>query len=384
MPEGISDLRPGCVAECPGCRHRELSAAESEERKLQWLKRVLEPWVRAIEPVRAVSGEARWRYRDKTCLRAEWNGSSWQLGLRVGRGDDERVIDIPDCPVHSDRVRTVMRELARVLPGGPEHLPLVFVSVTGGIATLVLKCRELPALSVFERRELEPLLARTGLDGFFVNLNPSAGNRVVSSKGWVHLAGSESSRAGPPGQGLEHGPESFQQLIPALYEDALGEARAFLAPRDGDSVIDLCSGLGASLRIWLGKGARAIGVELSGESIRLSERNLVGPHLLRGRCSERLPQLDAWLAQPPEAGGRRERLLFANPPRLGLEPAVARWIAEDSRPRRVAYLSCSAGTLARDLSVLTGSGYGLKRIIPYDFFPQTHHVETLALLEREA
>ncbi|MDD3708601.1 MAG: hypothetical protein PHR17_10130 [Aminobacterium sp.] len=46
----------------------------------------------------------------------------------------------------------------------------------------------------------------------------------------------------------------------------------------------------------------------------------------------------------------------------------------------MAYLSCSAGTLARDLLYLEEKGYEVKHITPYDFFPNTYHVETLACL----
>ena len=49
----------------------------------------------------------------------------------------------------------------------------------------------------------------------------------------------------------------------------------------------------------------------------------------------------------------------------------------------MAYLSCSAGTLRRDLEALSGA-YEVARIIPYDFFPHTHHVESLVLLQHEA
>jgi hypothetical protein len=52
------------------------------------------------------------------------------------------------------------------------------------------------------------------------------------------------------------------------------------------------------------------------------------------------------------------------------------------RPQRIAYLTCSAGTLARDLCRLVDAGYAVTAIHPYDFFPLTHHVEALALLER--
>jgi tRNA/tmRNA/rRNA uracil-C5-methylase (TrmA/RlmC/RlmD family) len=50
---------------------------------------------------------------------------------------------------------------------------------------------------------------------------------------------------------------------------------------------------------------------------------------------------------------------------------------------RIAYLSCSAGTLARDLAGLESAGYVVCSLHPFDFFPLTHHVECLALLRLE-
>ena len=61
---------------------------------------------------------------------------------------------------------------------------------------------------------------------------------------------------------------------------------------------------------------------------------------------------------------------------------VARALFEELRPARYAYLSCSAGTLARDLALSESSGYRVTAIRPYDFFPNTHHVEALALAVR--
>ena len=93
-------------------------------------------------------------------------------------------------------------------------------------------------------------------------------------------------------------------------------------------------------------------------------------------CAQRLPQLDQWLAA--HAG---ERLLYVNPPRTGLEAEVLTWIIDTLRPRMMGYMSCSAGTLRRDLQALTAAGYTVVQLVPYDFFPQTYHVETLALLQ---
>jgi 23S rRNA (uracil1939-C5)-methyltransferase len=53
------------------------------------------------------------------------------------------------------------------------------------------------------------------------------------------------------------------------------------------------------------------------------------------------------------------------------------------RPSRIAYLSCSAGTLARDLECFEAAGFRVDGLRGYDFFPLTHHVEVLALLSRK-
>ena len=75
------------------------------------------------------------------------------------------------------------------------------------------------------------------------------------------------------------------------------------------------------------------------------------------------------------------RLLYVNPPRTGLEPEISDWVAKAYKPDRMVYLSCSAGTLQRDLDRLTATGYTIIKITPYDFFPQTLHVETLIFLQ---
>jgi SAM-dependent methyltransferases related to tRNA (uracil-5-)-methyltransferase len=67
---------------------------------------------------------------------------------------------------------------------------------------------------------------------------------------------------------------------------------------------------------------------------------------------------------------------------LSLEPEVLGWIVDRGRLDRLAYLSCSAGTLAKNLAVLTEHGYRVAQLIPFDFFPRAIHVECLALLRR--
>jgi len=75
-------------------------------------------------------------------------------------------------------------------------------------------------------------------------------------------------------------------------------------------------------------------------------------------------------------------LVVTNPPRVGMARAVVEQLRE-SGAERLAYLSCDPATLARDLKLLVQGGrYRLARVIGFDLFPQTAHVESLALMER--
>ena len=70
-----------------------------------------------------------------------------------------------------------------------------------------------------------------------------------------------------------------------------------------------------------------------------------------------------------------------DPPRTGLEAAGVAAVTA-GRPRAIAYVSCDPASLARDTRALVASGYRLEWAVPVDMFPQTPHVECVALLER--
>ena len=330
---------------------------------------MLAPWADRLQAMRVVMGGTRWNYRRKVCLSAVWKvETGWDFGL--WRRDE--LIPIPDCPVHAESVRAMIRWLKAALPPA-SGFPLAFFVQSGAQATLIVKTRHAPDLGWLNAAwRLE--LTGIGLEGLWLHLHPAAGRRLFARNGWTLLWGRPRSR---DGLGLIYGPTAFQQQIPELYQQTLDAAEAFLTPQPGDFLADLYCGIGASLARWTRRGARALGVELGGEAVACAALNAPDATVLRGKCADRLPQLRTWM---PATG---TRLLYVNPPRTGLELAVRDWAALEFRPERLAYLSCSAGTLSRDLAALTAAGYVVDALIPYDFFPQTHHVETLALLRRE-
>ncbi len=364
----IPPLPRGCEPACPGCSHRRLSLADSLRQKQDWLERRLAPWRHRLEAVCSAGEAARLGYRDKVCLSCEWRQGRWHIGLQ--RRD--AVLAIPDCPVHSRRVREALGILLGVLPP-PEHgFPLAYYVQSGAQLTLILKTPRLPGTGWLTATAWQAL-REAGIEGLWLHLHPCAGRRLFHRSGWHLLAGEAES---VDDAGCRYGPAAFRQLIPSLHRHSLEEAGGHLAITPGDRVADLYCGNGAGLRRWTRAGAECIGVELSGDACRHAAHNAPAATVLRGTCEQRLPQLHEWAARRTA-----RHLLYLNPPRTGLESAVTRWVSDEYRPARLAYLSCSAGTLARDLALLETGGYRVTRILPYDFFPNTHHVETLALLE---
>ena len=361
-----------CHAHCPGCAHRRMSLRESLAQKEQWLKTRLLAWADRIAPVRSPGDDRLFDYRKKVCLSAAFEGSEWRFGL-VRR---DRIVDLRDCPVHSPDIRASVRLFIQSLPGA-DVFPLAYYVQSGAQATLVVKQKKMPDLS-WQTQAFTNQLEKTGIEGLWIHLNPGAGKNVFAKNQWRRLWGTPRSR---DANGFVYGPRSFQQVIDPLFREAMDCAEAFLAPRPNDRFIDLYCGTGIGLRRWSDRGCRVIGVELDGEAVECAGANAPAADVLRGKCKHRIPQLAQWAAAGPSQG--RRRLAFVNPPRTGMEPEVVAWLADEFQPERMAYLSCSAGTLCRDLHLLEARGFKICRIIPYDFFPWTRHVECLAVTARK-
>jgi tRNA/tmRNA/rRNA uracil-C5-methylase (TrmA/RlmC/RlmD family) len=359
-------LPAGCEPDCRGCRHRTLTLVASVAQKQGYLQRVLARWGHVLQPVRSVQEGRRFGYRDRVTLNARWDAAAgWQFGMM--RRDE--LVPIHDCPVHSARVNRLVALLRTTLP--PHAVfPLAYLHMAGGQATLIVKARN------FEPARLDELragLATTGVEGLWVHCHAAAGRKLFARSGW-HLAWGVPTSL--DAAGLVHGPAAFQQLLPDLHAQALALARDHLDPAPGVAVLDLYCGIGSTLRQWVLAGASALGVELAGGAVDCARINAPGAVVLRGTCEQRLPQAREWWHDGQHSCGA----CYVNPPRSGLEPALLDALARDLRPQRLAYLSCSAGTLARDLAVFETAGYTVSSIAPFDFFPGTHHVECLALL----
>lgn len=355
MPLSLLKIPNGCVEACVACGLRSYTPEEAKDFYQEKLERLF-----GCKSVQMAPDFLRWGYREKVLLHAHREKEEWRFGLLKRKGWDKEFIWIPNCPVQSHSINILLRDWAFSLPA----VSLRFLAVSGSIVTLVVKEKPNQESLMAIQLAAENLPPEWSL---WINWNPSAGNRVFDSKRFEWVKGSKEVQA----KGVFYGPSTFRQQIGEMQAQSLKEAADFFLPAP---VVDFYSGLGVSCDLWAKRGHRVIGVELGGESIEFAQRNAAGTAFLRGRVEDRLPQVDEWL--------ENNFNLYVNPPRGGLHQKVVEW-ALARRPKRIAYLSCNAKTLKRDLEMMK-EHYEISTIKGFEFFPQTTHLECLALLKAKA
>lgn len=160
----------------------------------------------------------------------------------------------------------------------------------------------------------------------------------------------------------------FEQVHPALGGLVRAAAVASLGTIAGVHAWDLYAGIGETTYALAERGASVESVEHDGRAVELAEGlGPSGPRRLAGRAEDLVNRL-----APPA-------VIVTNPPRAGMAPEVVATLAA-SGARRIAYVSCDPATLARDLAGLNPS-YQLAQLMAFDQFPETAHVEALAVLE---
>ncbi|SDH76659.1 23S rRNA (uracil1939-C5)-methyltransferase [Alteribacillus persepolensis] len=171
--------------------------------------------------------------------------------------------------------------------------------------------------------------------------------------------------------------KSFYQINPVQTEKLYTRAIEMAELTGEQTIIDAYCGIG-TIGLVAGKRAgKVIGVELNKDAVRDAIRN----SKRNGAKNVRFYQGDAGEFMVQMAGrGENADVVFMDPPRSGSDEAFLSSLVK-LKPKRVVYISCNPETQARDLKYLVKNGYKVTEIQPVDMFPQTTHVENVALLE---
>ncbi len=314
-----------------------------------------------------------WGYRQRLRLQVDEAG---RLGFFAARS--HQVIAVDRCPLAVAPVNQALAGLLahpgfRGLTANAQAVELLHHPQEGRVVMILhLRRRPRPADQQTARllaREVEPLAS-------------------------VWLAGEGFARSGPYGEG--EGGIGFALALPggrslAMRLEAGGFCQVNLGQNERlaaqllewaqisgqDRVLDLFCGMG-NFSLPLAVGAREVlGTDLQHAAIRMAEANAQANGLANCRF-QRAPAVAA--AKELLAAGRSFDLILLDPPRSGcreLIPLLAGLSAD-----RLLYISCDPATLIRDLAALTQAGYRLYGLRGVDMFPQTCHLEAIALLRR--
>lgn len=195
-------------------------------------------------------------------------------------------------------------------------------------------------------------------------------HRALGSEGagttlWLQPEGGQARALA--GEDHEFPATVFEQVHPAMGDRVRAHAIGALGEVGGRHVWDLYAGIGETTAALAAAGASVESVESDPRAVAEAESR--GPAARRhaGRAEHVVGRL------------RAPDLVITNPPRAGMDERVTAALAA-AAPRRIVYVSCDPATLARDLTRLPG--FRLGSALAFDLFPQTAHVETVAVLDR--
>ena len=320
-------------------------------------------------PEAAIEG---WRYRNKL----EYSFGPGDGGPALGfhrRGSWRDVVDVDDCLLASEAnnaARNAVRAWARreAIPAydrGERAGVLRNLVVREGRRTGQIQTRLVTSPASFPR---PPVDLHTVVEG------PGSG-----TDGPTGVLGAEHLGEELAGLRLRISHAAFFQTNTEMAERLYGVVAEYAGLTGRERLFDLYCGIG-TIALALARDAGEVwGVESVPAAVADAEDNARRNEIANAtfRCA------DARLGVRPlldEAG--RPDVVVVDPPRAGLSKKVVRRLIECEAPR-IVYVSCNPTTLAPNAAQLGESGYRLRRVRPVDMFPQTPHVECVALLERD-
>ncbi len=344
-------VEPPCphFGQCGGCHWQHIAYQAQLDYKRQILCDQLarigglpEAMVRPTIP-----SPSPWHYRNHIQFSIAEDG---QLGFRAARS--HRVVPIGECHILHPLLEELLVALDLNLPG------LRRLSLRAGVNTG-------DRMVIFETEDDEPPALEADM--------PVSCVLLLSDGTPVNLVGSNHIVEEVAGRRFRISAASFFQVNTPVAEKLIKLAADYLDLRGDEVLLDAYCGVGTFGLSLAERVGEVIGIEENPFAVADANFNageLENVTLIEGRVEDVLPDLE-----------ERIDVAILDPPRVGCEPEALRALAELG-PRRIVYVSCDPATLARDVRRLGEAGYVLVEAQPIDMFPQTYHLESVALLRR--
>lgn len=357
---------PACPVfeKCGGCQIMHLDYPEQlkakEKRIRDAFQRIgklsdftLHPCVAAPKP---------FHYRNKIQLPV---GPGSIIGL-YAKGSHE-IVPLSACLIHNPIGEKVLWEVQKKLTGAPLRHLLLRTSRKEEKVLVVLITREQPTAEL--KRVAKAIMTISDVKGVVHGFNAKE-NNVVSADAYTLLEGEGFLEEELVGIKVRLSPAAFFQVNPWQAEQVYAKALALAELKGHEKVLDAYCGIGLFTCLLAKHAKEVTGIEFVREAIEDARFNARENGV---RVNFHVGKTEEWIKKLP-----RQDTIFLNPPRKGCEAVVIEKTLEMA-PSRIIYTSCDPATLARDAALLHKGGYTRISLHPFDMFPQTMHVETIAL-----
>jgi 23S rRNA (uracil1939-C5)-methyltransferase len=350
-PERIS---PKCkhFGKCGGCHYQNMTYEKQLRAKTEILRDQLQRIGKIENPAIApmVASAFEWNYRNHIQFHLTAQG---QIAFVNSKGNSTLPID--ECHLPEATIDSFWRELqfesnkdverVSLRAGRDEELLVVLESENPETPELEIEA-DVSVVHLFD----EHAVVMAGQDHFTINVGEND----------FHVSAA-----------------SFFQVNTKMAEKMVEHLLAKLPVNSSSILLDVYCGVGLFSKFFALKCKTLIGIESSESAcedfaINLDEFNNV--ELYEGEAEEILPAL----AQKIEG----DSCMIVDPPRAGIEKLALDAII-NIKPQVIAYVSCDPSTLARDAARLINGGYRLVDVTPFDLFPQTYHIESISIFQKE-
>ncbi len=377
-------LRPGADRVADSCTHGDEPCPGAPWQGLPYERQLSHKSEQVEDSLRRIGGLDRfeleeiepaveqWRYRNKLEYSFGERDGETMLGFHA-RGRWDLIVDVEDCRLASESgnaARNAVGDWAQLealapYDGRARRGVLRNLIVREGRRTGQLQTRLVTSPARFPR---PPVDLHTVIEG------PSGG-----TDGPTGALGEERLREELCGLALEISHSAFFQTNTEMAERLYGVAGEYAGLSGTERVFDLYCGIGTIGLTMAARAGEVWGLEIVTEAIADAERNaehngIENARFFAGNSRTGLRPLITQAGRPD--------VVVLDPPRAGLSQKIMRRVIE-CEAQRIVYVSCNPTTLAPNAAQLVGAGYRLSRVKPVDMFPQTPHIECVALFDRE-
>ena len=369
-------------ADCGGCAYMELSYERELQIKEQHIKDKIERIAGITsyecEPIIGMSAPAF--YRNKTEFAISKDGK-----IGFNRLNTNEVVDIPECHISSPVSNTILKflrsreqsELKEIRKAtirtsfSTGEIMVIFETKVSDVDRFIPLIEGMDnAVNVLVESMADDEMEVPSLESVYIF------DKTKKKNPYTLIAGKRTIDDEMMGLKFEISPASFYQTNPVQTQKLFGKVSDYVAASGNEKLFDLYCGVGSIGLMLAGAVSEVWGVESVKDAVLDANRNavingIVNARYLAGKAEEMMDQLKI----------DDKSIILIDPPRAGCKQGVLSAIG-GSPAKKIVYVSCDPGTLARDIKTLNSYGFKIDKVTPVDMFPRTVHVECVVLMSR--